>query len=102
MDFNKFFTCQRCYTDFGSARSDKVGVVTLVATKKNIFFKEGERVNIGIYDSYGHGRMCEYGPVHDFLDYFAVGPEFLDFIFDMWEKNKPMVMRYEQTDIQEV
>jgi len=95
MDYNKFFTFQRCYIDFGSARSDKVGVVTLVATKKNIFFKEGERVNIGIYDSYGHGRMLGVAPVRDFVTYFNTGDDFLDFLFDLWEKNKPTVMRYE-------
>jgi hypothetical protein len=39
--------------------------------------------------------MCEYASVHDFLDYFAVGPEFLEFLFDKWEENKPTVMRYE-------
>ncbi len=95
MDYNKFFTFQRCYVDFGSARSDKIGVVTLVATKKNIFYKEGERVNIGIYDSYGHGRMYGGAPVHDFITYFNVGDDFMDFLFDLWEKNKPTVMRYE-------
>jgi hypothetical protein len=95
MDFNKFFTFQRCYVDFGSARSDKIGVVTLVATKKNIFFKEGERVNIGLYDSYGHGRMFGGAPVHDFITYFNTGDDFLEFLFDKWEENKPMVMRYE-------
>jgi hypothetical protein len=102
MDFNKFFTFQRCYTDFASNRSDKVGTITLIATKKNIFYKEGERVNIGLYNNCKHGRMCEYASVYDFLDYFAVGPEFLEFLFDKWEENKPTVMRYEQTDIQEV
>ena len=95
MDYNKFFTFQRCFLDLLSDRSDKVGVVTLVATKKNIFFKEGERVNIGLYKNYQHGRMLGIAPVRDFMDYFAVGPEFLDFLFDLWEKNKPMVMRYE-------
>ena len=95
MDFNKFFRFQRCYVDFGSARSDKIGVVTLVATKKNIFFKEGERVNIGLYDSYGHGRMFGGAPVHDFITYFNTGDDFLEFLFDKWEENKPMVMRYE-------
>jgi hypothetical protein len=95
MDFNKFFIFQRCYVDFGSARSDKIGVVTLVATKKNIFFKEGERVNIGLYDSYGHGRMFGGAPVHDFITYFNTGDDFLEFLFDKWEKNKATVMRYE-------
>lgn len=95
MDYNKFFTFQRCYADFYSNRSDKLGTVTLVATKKNIFFKEGERVNIGLYNNCRHGRMSDYAPVRDFMDYLGAGNDFLDFLFDLWEKNKPMVMRYE-------
>ncbi len=102
MDYNKFFTFQRCYADFYSNRSDKLGTVTLVATKKNIFYKEGEKVNIGLYNNCIHGRMSDYGPVRDFMDYFGAGNDFLDFLFDKWEENKPTVMRYEQTDIQEV
>ena len=95
MDYNKFFRFQRCYMDILSDRSDKVGTVTLVATKKNIFYKEGDRVNIGLYDSYGHGRMFGIVPVRDFVTYFNTGEDFLDFLFDLWEKNKPTVMRYE-------
>ena len=95
MDYSKFFKYYKCDNDLWSERSDKVGVVTLVATKKNIFFKEGERVNIGIYDSYGHGRMLGIAPVRDFVTYFNTGDDFLDFLFDLWEKNKPTVMRYE-------
>ena len=95
MDYSKFFTFQRCYIDVLSNRSDKVGTVTLIATKKNIFYKEGERVNIGLYDNCIHGRMSDYGPVRDFMDYFGAGNDFLEFLFDLWEKNKPTVMRYE-------
>ena len=95
MDYNKFFTFQRCYMDILSDRSDKVGTVTLVATKKNIFYKEGDRVNIGLYDSCGHGRMFGIVPVRDFVTYFNTGDDFLDFLFDLWEKNKPSTYRYE-------
>ena len=102
MDYSKFFTFQRCYIDFFSNRSDKLGTVTLVATKKNIFFKEGERVNIGLYKNYQHGRMLGIASVRDFMTYFDTGDDFLEFLFDLWEENKPMVMRYEQRDIQEV
>ena len=102
MDYNKFFTFQRCYIDFFSDRSDKVGTVTLVATKKNIFYKEGERVNIGLYNNCVHGRMFSVPPVRDFITFFDTGDDFLDFLFDKWEENKPTVMRYEQTDIKEV
>jgi hypothetical protein len=102
MDYSKFFTFQRCYVDFGSNRSDKVGTVTLVATKKNIFYKEGERVNIGLYNNCRHGRMSDYEPVRDFMDYFGAGNDFLEFLFDLWEKNKPTVMRYGYTYIKEV
>jgi hypothetical protein len=94
MDFNKFFRFERCYTDFYSDRSDKVGTVTLVATKKNIFYDEGDRVNIGIYNSYQYGRMYSVPPVRDFITYFGAEEEFLDFLFDLWEKNKPTVMKY--------
>jgi hypothetical protein len=76
--------------------------VTLVATKKNIFFKEGEKVNIGLYNNCIHGRMSDYEPVRDFMDYFGAGNDFLEFLFNKWEENKPTVMRYEQRDIQEV
>jgi hypothetical protein len=102
MDFNKFFTFQRCYADFYSDRSDKLGVVTLVATKKNIFYKEGEKVDIGIYNNHLHGRMFSVPPVRDFITFFDTGNDFLEFLFDIWENNKPTVMRYEQTNIQEV
>jgi len=102
MDFNKFFTFQRCYADFYSDRSDKVGTVTLVATKKNIFYKEGDRVNIGLFQNYKHGRMFSVPPVRDFITFFDTGNDFLDFLFDKWEENKTMLMRYEQRDIQEV
>ena len=95
MDYSKFFKYYKCDYDLWSERSDKVGVVTLVATKKNIFFKEGQRVNIGLYKSYGHGRMLGIAPVRDFVTYFNTGDDFLDFLFDLWEKNKPTVMRYE-------
>jgi hypothetical protein len=95
MDYNKFFTFEKCYMDILSERSDKVGVVTLVATKKNIFYREGEMVNIGIYENYQHGRMFNVPPVREFVTYFDVGSDFLDFLFDKWEKNKPTVMRYE-------
>ena len=87
MDYSKFFTFQRCYADFYSDRTDKVGTLTLVATKKNIFYKEGDRVNIGIYDNYQHGRMSDYEPVRDFMDYLGAGEDFLDFLFDLWEKH---------------
>jgi hypothetical protein len=76
--------------------------VTLVATKKNIFYKEGDRVNIGLFQNYKHGRMFSVPPVRDFITFFDTGNDFLDFLFDKWEENKPTVMRYEQTDIQEV
>jgi len=102
MDYNKFFTFQRCYIVFFSDRADKVGTVTLVATKKNIFYKEGDRVNIGLFQNYKHGRMFSVPPVRDFITFFDTGNDFLDFLFDKWEENKPTVMRYEQTDIQEV
>jgi hypothetical protein len=69
--------------------------VTLVATKKNIFFKEGEKVNIGLYNNCKHGRMSDYEPVRDFMDYLGAGEDFLDFLFDLWEKNKPSTYRYE-------
>jgi hypothetical protein len=94
MDYNKFFTFQRCFFDLLSDRSDKVGVVTLVATKKNIFFKEGERVNIGLYKNYQHGRMLGIAPVRDFITYFDTGDDFLEFLFDLWEKNKPLMCTY--------
>ena len=102
MDYNKFFTFQRCYIDFESSRSDKVGTVRLIATKKNLFFNEGDRISIGLYKNYKHGRMFDVGHLGDFMKYFATGNDFLDFLFDKWEENKPTVMRYEQTDIQEV
>jgi hypothetical protein len=95
MDYNKFFTFQRCYLDVLSNRSDKLGTVTLVATKKNIFYKEGEKVNIGLYKNCIHGRMSDYGPVRDFMDYFGAGNDFLEFLFDLWEKNKPTEFVYE-------
>ena len=100
MDYNKFFTFQRCYMDILSDRSDKLGTITLIATKKNIFYKEGERVSIGIYNNHLHGRMFSVPPVRDFITFFDTGNDFLDFLFDKWEENKPMVMRYEQTNIQ--
>jgi hypothetical protein len=95
MDYSKFFKYYKCDYDLWSERSDKVGVVTLVATKKNIFYREGDRVNIGLYKNYKHGRMFDVGHLGDFMKYFATGNDFLDFLFDLWEKNKPTVMRYE-------
>ena len=95
MNFNKFFTYHKCAFDFWSERSDKVGVVTLVATKKNIFYREGEMVSIGLYENYQHGRMFNVTPVRDFIAYFDMNSDFLDFLFDLWEKNKATVMRYE-------
>jgi hypothetical protein len=79
-----------------------VGTITLIATKKNIFYKEGDRVNIGLFQNYKHGRMFSVPPVRDFITFFDTGDDFLDFLFDKWEENKPTVMRYEQTNIQEV
>jgi hypothetical protein len=95
VDYSKFFKYYKCDYDLWSERSDKVGVVTLVATKKNIFYREGDRVNIGLYKNYKHGRMFDVGHLGDFMKYFATGNDFLDFLFDLWEKNKPTVMRYE-------
>jgi hypothetical protein len=102
MDFNKFFTYDRCDIDLSGNRSDKVGVVTLVATKKNIFYNEGDKVDIELFENYKHGRMIGVPPVCEFITYFDVGSDFLEFLFDIWEKNKPLICRYEQTDIQEV
>jgi hypothetical protein len=94
MDYSKFFKYYKCDYDLWSNRSDKLGTVTLVATKKNIFFKEGEKVNIGLYNNCIHGRMSDYEPVRDFMDYFGAGNDFLEFLFNKWEENKPTVMRY--------
>jgi hypothetical protein len=102
MDFNKFFTYHKCDIDVLSDRTDKVGVITLIATKKNIFYEEGEKVEIGIYENHQHGRMCSYPPVRVFIDYFDMKSDFLDFLFDLWEKNKLTAFRYEQTDIKKV
>ena len=95
MDYSKFFKYYKCDYDLLSERSDKVGVVTLVATKKNIFYREGEMVNIGIYENYQHGRMFNVPPVREFITYFDVGSDFLDFLFDMWNEHVPMYSKYE-------
>jgi hypothetical protein len=52
-------------------------------------------VSIGIFKNHQHGRMFNVPPVRDFITYFDTGNDFLDFLFDLWEKNKPTVMRYE-------
>jgi hypothetical protein len=95
MDYSKFFKYYKCDYDLWSERSDKVGVVTLVATKKNLFYREGEMVSIGIFKNHAHGRMFSVSPVRDFMDYFGAGNDFIDFLFDLWEKNKPSTYRYE-------
>lgn len=96
MDYNKFFTYHRCSVDFFSTRSDKVGEVTLISTKKNIFFKEGEYVTISLYRNHRHGRMFETRPVHDFVTYFHTGNDFLDYLFDLWEKHFLWEARYKE------
>lgn len=96
MDYNKFFTYHRCSIDFFSTRSDKVGEVTLISTKKNIFFKEGEYVTISLYRNHRHGKMFGMQPVHDFVTYFDTGNDFLDFLFDLWEKHFATEARYKE------
>ena len=76
-------------------RSDKIGDVTIVATKKNIFFKEGEKVTVPLYQNHIHGRMFGVAPVRDFMNYFGVENDFLDFLFDMWNEHVPMECKYE-------
>jgi len=95
MDFNRFFTYHDCKIDLNDVRSDKIGDVTVVATKKNIFFKAGDKVTIPLYQNHIHGRMFGVEPVRDFITFFDTGDDFLDFLFDKWEENKPTVMRYE-------
>ena len=95
MDYSKFFTYHDCKIDLHDMRSDKIGDVTVVATKKNIFFKEGEMVTIPLYQNHIHGRMFGVAPVRDFMNYFGVENDFLDFLFDMWNEHVPMECRYE-------
>ena len=95
MDYNRFFTYHDCKIDLNDARSDKIGDVTVVATRKNIFFKEGDKVTIPLYQNHIHGRMFGVGPVHDFVTYFETGNDFLDFLFDMWNEHVPMYCKYE-------
>jgi hypothetical protein len=90
MDYNKFFTYHDFKIDLHDMRSDKIGDLTIVATKKNIFFKEGDKVTIPLYQNF-RGRTFGSRPVHDFINYFGVGNDFLGFLFDMWEKNKPLM-----------
>ena len=95
MDYNRFFTYHDCKIDLHDMRSDKIGDVTIVATKKNIFFKEGEKVTVPLYQNHIHGRMFGVAPVRDFMNYFGVENDFLDFLFDMWNEHVPMECKYE-------
>ena len=95
MDYNRFFTYHDCKIDLHDMRSDKIGDVTVVATKKNIFFKEGEKVTVPLYQNHIHGRMFGVAPVRDFMNYFGVENDFLDFLFDMWNEHVPMECKYE-------
>ena len=83
MDYSKFFTYHDCNTDLHDMRSDKIGNVTVVATKKNIFFNEGDKVTIPLYEN-KRGRMFGGRPVHDFITYFGTGNDFTKFLFDMF------------------
>lgn len=94
MDYNRFFTYHDCKIDLHDMRSDKIGDVTVVATKKNIFFKEGDKVTISLYENYRWGRMFGIEPVRDFVTYFETGNEFLDFLFDMWNEHSPTECKY--------
>ena len=95
MDYNRFFTYHDCKIDLHDMRSDKIGDVTVVATRKNIFFKEGDKVTIPLYQNHIHGRMFGVAPVRDFMNYFGVENDFLDFLFDMWNEHVPMECKYE-------
>ena len=95
MDYSKFFTYYDFNVDYFSNRTDKVGILTLVATKKNFFYKEGQKVSIGIYHNHLRGKMFQIPPVRDFVTYFGALDDFSEFLFDLWEKNKPSTYRYE-------
>lgn len=89
MDYSKFFEYHSCCVDFFSYRIDKIGDVTLMATKKNIFFKEGEYVTISLYNNHVHGRMFNTIHVGDFMTYFSTGNDFLEYLFDLWNEHSP-------------
>jgi hypothetical protein len=95
MNYNRFFTYHDCKIDLHDMRSDKIGDVTVVATKKNIFFKEGDKVTVPLYQNHIHGRMFGVAPVRDFMNYFGAENDFLDFLFDMWNEHVPMECKYE-------
>ena len=97
MDYNKFFTYHRCSIDFFSTRSDKVGEITLISTKKNIFFKEGEYVTISLYRNDRHGSF--FGTdnhIRGFITYFQAGSDFKEFLFNLWEEHFLWEARYKE------
>lgn len=99
MDYSKFFTYHDSKIDLYGMRSDKIGDVTVIATKKNIFYQEGEKVTIPLYVNYQHGRMFGCHPVNDFMNYFGTENDFLDFLFDMWNEHHPTEAKYKEVVI---
>lgn len=99
MDYSKFF-------EYGGVtegpyvwdlRADKFGQVYLIATKKNIFFDEGEIITISLHRSTankGDDWISTYNKdkLVRFLNYFDT-EDFHKYCYDLW-KEKTILKTY--------